>query len=199
MSVRVAVLASGGGSNLQALIDHNAALAGAAACSIVLVASNRTNAGALDRARRASIAAESFDASDDGSSLLRLLRAHDIQLVVLAGYLKRVPPPVIDAYERRIINIHPGLLPEYGGEGMYGARVHAAVLAAGARTTGVTVHFVDNEFDHGPVIARWTVPVVDGDTAESLAARVLAVEHLVYPRVVDLVASLNARHFFADF
>jgi phosphoribosylglycinamide formyltransferase-1 len=199
MAVRVAVLASGSGTNLQAMIDYNLAKGSTAASQIVLVASNRASAGALDRARRHDIHAEVFDASDDGASLLALLRTHEIDLVVLAGYLRRLPPAVTSGWHRRIINIHPGLLPEFGGAGMYGARVHAAVIASGARTTGVTVHFVDDEYDHGPRIAEWRIPVREDDTPESLAARVLAVEHIVFPRVVDLVASLNERDFFADY
>jgi formyltetrahydrofolate-dependent phosphoribosylglycinamide formyltransferase len=199
MGVRIAVLASGGGTNLQAIIDFNAARGALAAGSIALVASNRTNAGALDRARRASIPTATFDAADDGNSLIDLLKSHRIELVVLAGYLKRLPPAVIRSYPNRILNVHPGLLPEFGGAGMYGARVHAAVLASGAATSGVTVHFVDDDFDHGQTIAEWRVQVRDDDTAESLAARVLAVEHIVYPRVIDLVASLNNSNYFADF
>lgn len=199
MTVRIAVLASGGGTNLQAILDYNAERGASAAGKVVLVASNKASAGALDRARRASIPAEVFDATDEGSALLSLLRAHDVGLVALAGYLKRIPPSVIHAYHRRMINIHPGLLPDFGGPGMYGAKVHAAVIAAGLSTTGVTAHFVDDELDHGPVIAEWRVAVRQGDTAEGLAARVLEVEHLLYPRVVDLVAALNAGKFFADF
>ncbi len=199
MAVRIGVLASGGGTNLQAIIDYNVARGELASTRVVMVGSNRAGAGALDRARSAGIPAEVFDASDEGADLLDALRRHDVQLVVLAGYLKRVPPTVIRAYHRRIINVHPGLLPEFGGSGMYGARVLAAVIAAGAHTTGVTAHFVDDEFDHGPRIAEWRIAVRDSDTPESLAARVLQVEHLVYPRVVDLVASLNDSNFFADF
>ena len=137
--------------------------------------------------------------SDDGAALLGLLEAHRVELIVLAGYLRRIPPAVIRSFHRRIVNVHPGLLPEFGGAGMYGARVHEAVIASGARTTGVTAHFVDDEFDHGPRIAEWRIPVLEDDTAESLAARVLQVEHIVYPRVVDLVASLNDADFFADY
>lgn len=199
MAVRIAVLASGGGTNLQAINDYNAALGRLAAGEVVVVASNRPTAGALERARSASIPAEVFDAADDGSALLSVLERHSVELIVLAGYLKRLPQSVTSAYHRRIVNIHPGLLPEFGGAGMYGARVHAAVIASGARTTGVTAHFVDDEYDHGPTIAEWRIPVLEEDTAESLAARVLAVEHVVFPRVVDLVASLNGRSFFADY
>ena len=197
--VSIAVLASGSGTNLQAIIDYNARLGASANGSISLVASNRASAGALERARAAGIRAEVFDVADDGTALLALLQRNFIDLVVLAGYLKHLPPKVIATYRSRIINIHPGLLPEFGGAGMYGSKVHAAVLAAGSRTTGVTVHFVDEEFDHGPIIAQWRIPVRDDDTAESLAVRVLEVEHRVYPTIVEMVASLNDKKFFADY
>lgn len=199
MAVHIAVLASGGGTNLQAMLDFNSDRGHLAAGRIVLVASNRAHAGALERARAASIPAESFDSNDGGEALLDLLDTHQVELIVLAGYLRRIPPVVIRSYHRRIINVHPGLLPEFGGPGMYGARVHQAVIDSGARTTGVTAHFVDDEFDHGPRIAEWRIPVLENESAESLAARVLQVEHIVYPRVVDLVASLNDSNFFADY
>jgi phosphoribosylglycinamide formyltransferase-1 len=198
MAARIAVLASGGGTNLQAIIDYFATI-GDGAGSIVLVASNRENAAALDRARAVGIHAERFDATDDGTSLSSLLKQWNVDLVVLAGYLKHIPAVVIRQYQGRIINIHPGLLPEFGGPGMYGTRVHAAVLASGATSTGVTIHFVDDEYDHGPVIAQWRVRVKIDDTAESLAARVLSAEHIVYPRVVDMVAALNSAGLTADF
>jgi phosphoribosylglycinamide formyltransferase-1 len=197
--VSIAVLASGSGTNLQAIIDFTAGLGASANGSISLVASNRASAGALERARSAGIKAEVFDAADDGTALLALLQRNFIDLVVLAGYLKHLPAKVTSAYHSRIINIHPGLLPEFGGAGMYGSKVHAAVIAAGSRATGVTVHFVDEEFDHGPTIAQWRIPVRDDDTAESLAARVLEVEHRVYPAIVEMVASLNDKKFFADY
>jgi formyltetrahydrofolate-dependent phosphoribosylglycinamide formyltransferase len=198
MAARIAVLASGGGTNLQAIIDYYAGI-GDPAGSIVLVASNRAQAGALKRARAAGIPAEVFDATDDGTSLGTLLRRRSVGLVVLAGYLKHIPVSIIRDYRGRIINIHPGLLPDFGGPGMYGARVHAAVLASGATTTGLTIHFVDDEYDHGPVIAQWRVRVKIDDTAESLAGRVLSAEHIVYPRVVDMVAALNSAGLTADF
>ncbi|MEJ7758716.1 MAG: phosphoribosylglycinamide formyltransferase [Gemmatimonadaceae bacterium] len=198
MSVRIAVLASGGGTNLQAILDFYAQRPSATA-EVALVAANRDSAGALLRARAAGIPAEIFDATDDGGALLNLLERFSIGLVVLAGYLKRIPPSVIAAFHGRVVNIHPGLLPDFGGAGMYGARVHAAVLASGATMTGVTVHLVDDEFDQGPVIAQWQMRVRIDDTAESLARRVLAIEHLVYPRVVDMVAALNDSEYSADF
>ena len=191
MPSRLAVLASGRGSNLQAIIDHFDNLARERVARVVLVASNRADSPALLRAATASIDTASFKPNDDGSELLGLLQKFRIDLVVLAGYLKRIPPMVIGEYAGRIINIHPALLPAFGGEGMYGARVHEAVIASGATETGVTVHLVDDEYDRGPILAQWRVRVDKSDTAESLAARVLNVEHVVYPRVVEMVAILQ--------
>ncbi len=191
MPSRLAVLASGRGSNLQAIIDHFDNLARERVAKVVLVASNRADSPALLRAATASIDTANFNPNDDGSELLALLQKFRIDLVVLAGYLKRIPPMVINEYAGRIINIHPALLPAFGGEGMYGARVHEAVIASGATETGVTVHLVDDEYDRGPILAQWRVRVDKSDTAESLAARVLNVEHVVYPRVVEMVAILQ--------
>jgi phosphoribosylglycinamide formyltransferase/phosphoribosylglycinamide formyltransferase-1 len=191
MPSRLAVLASGRGSNLQAIIEHFDNLARERVAKVVLVASNRADSPALIRAATASIDIAHFNANDDGSELLTLLHKSRIDLVVLAGYLKRIQPSVIQAYAGRILNIHPALLPAFGGEGMYGARVHEAVIASGAKESGVTVHLVDDEYDRGPIVAQWRVPVTPTDTAESLAARVLNVEHVVYPRAVEMVAILQ--------
>ena len=191
MPSRLAVLASGRGSNLQAIIDHFDNLARERVAKIVLVASNRPDSPALIRAATASIDIANFNSADDGSELLSLLQRFRIDLVVLAGYLKRIQPKVIREYAGRIINIHPALLPAFGGEGMYGARVHEAVIASGAEESGVTVHLVDDEYDRGPIVAQWRVPIDRSDTAESLAARVLNVEHAVYPRAVEMVAVLQ--------
>jgi phosphoribosylglycinamide formyltransferase-1 len=191
MPSRLAVLASGRGSNLQAIVDHFDNLARERIAKVVLVASNRADSPALIRAATASIDIADFDAADDGAQLLALLRQFRVDLVVLAGYLKRIPSKVIREYAGRIINIHPALLPAFGGEGMYGARVHEAVIASGAKETGVTVHMVDDDYDHGPIVAQWRVPVEKSDTAESLAARVLNIEHIVYPRTVEMVAMLQ--------
>ena len=190
MPTRLAVLASGRGSNLQAIIEHFDNLARERVAKVVLVASNRADSPALIRAATASIDIANFDGADDGTQLLKLLRKFRVDLVVLAGYLKRIPPSVIREYAGRIINIHPALLPAFGGEGMYGARVHEAVIASGARESGVTVHLVDDEYDRGPIVAQWRVPVEPTDTPELLAARVLGVEHIVYPRAVEMVALL---------
>jgi len=191
MPSRLAVLASGRGSNLQAIIDHFDNIARERVAKVVLVASNRADSPALIRAATASIDIAHFDAADDGTQLLALLQKFRIDLVVLAGYLKKIPSTVIREYAGRIMNIHPALLPAFGGEGMYGARVHEAVIAAGAKESGVTVHLVDYDYDRGPILAQWRVPVEKSDTAESLAARVLNVEHIVYPRTVEMVAMLQ--------
>jgi len=191
MPSRLAVLASGRGSNLQAIIEHFDNLGRERVAKVVLVASNRADSPALIRAATASIDIAQFNSADDGSELLALLKRFKIDLVVLAGYLKRIPPKVIREYAGRIINIHPALLPAFGGEGMYGARVHEAVIASGAEESGVTVHLVDDEYDRGPIVAQWRVPVKGSDTADSLAARVLNVEHVVYPRAVEMVATLQ--------
>ena len=181
---RLAVLASGGGSNLQALIDHLAALGERRAADVALVVAGREEAGALARARRASIPA----AVAPPDALAELLERNAIDVVVLAGYLAFVPGAVTERWAGRIINVHPALLPAFGGHGLYGLRVHRAVLEAGARITGATIHFVDAHYDRGPIVAQWPVPVLDGDTPESLAARVLRVEHVLLPRAADALA-----------
>jgi formyltetrahydrofolate-dependent phosphoribosylglycinamide formyltransferase len=182
--VPIAVLASGRGSNLQALLD---ALEPASSPGrVALVVSNRADAGALTVARDAGVVAETVGPDgQDSDTLLAHLRAHDIGLIVLAGYLKRVPDAVISAYRGRVLNIHPALLPAFGGPGMYGRRVHEAVLASGALVSGATVHAVDEVYDRGPVLAQWPVPVRPGDTPDTLAERVLHVEHLLLPAVVQ--------------
>jgi formyltetrahydrofolate-dependent phosphoribosylglycinamide formyltransferase len=180
--VRVAVLVSGGGTNLQALLDalHDSPLA-----RVARVITNRSHAGALARARRHDVPTTQLRNPDDAAELLAALaEAPQADLVVLAGYLKLVPPTVVARFRWRMINIHPALLPAHGGPGMYGRRVHEAVLASGAAESGVTVHYVDEQYDRGPIIAQARVPVLPGDTAEDLAARVLEAEHRLLPLVV---------------
>ena len=177
--VRVAVLVSGGGTNLQALLDalHDSPIA-----RIARVISSRPDAGALERARRAGVPTTVLrDAGDPAEVLSALAGA---QLVVLAGYLKLVHASVVARFRGRIINIHPALLPAFGGAGMYGRRVHEAVLASGAKESGATVHFVEEEFDRGAIIAQEKVRVESGDTPDTLAARVLEAEHRLLPKVV---------------
>jgi phosphoribosylglycinamide formyltransferase 1 len=186
--LNVAVLASGGGSNLQALMDR---LAGSAA-RIRLVVSDRAQARALERGRAAGVPSLHVAGDDTGAALLAALRDHGVDFIALAGYLRLVPAAVVQHFRGRIINVHPSLLPAFGGAGMYGLRVHAAVLAAGCRVSGVTVHHVDERYDEGGIIAQWPVPVSATDTPETLAARVLRVEHLLYPAVLRTIA--EGRH-----
>lgn len=186
---RIAVLASGGGTNLQALIDRFNA-PGSAIARVQLVVGSRAGIGALDRASAAAIASVVIDPAvleaDAVAEAMGIeLDRHAVDLVVLAGYLKLVPPAIVARYHQRIINIHPALLPAFGGPRMYGMRVHRAVLASGARVTGATVHFVDERYDEGRILAQWPVPVLADDTEETLAARVLRVEHLLLPAAVE--------------
>ena len=187
---RVAVLASGGGTNLQAILDHFEKLGDRRSGDVVLVASDRPGAGALTRARDRDIPCEivAVDTRQRGVELDAMLIEHDVDLIALAGYLRYVPSAVVGRYAGRIVNVHPSLLPAFGGAGMYGGRVHDAVLAAGVSVTGATVHFVDEVYDRGRIVAQWPVPVLAGDDRARLAARVLRVEHLLYPRVVDALA-----------
>jgi phosphoribosylglycinamide formyltransferase 1 len=186
MTMRVAVAVSGRGSNLEALLR---ALGPDAPARVVLVVSNRAHAGGLARAREHGVAAELLHDAADPEEWLELLRRHQVDLLVLAGYLKLIPAPVVAQYRDRILNIHPALLPAFGGAGMYGLRVHRAVLASGARESGATVHLVDELYDQGRILAQTRVPVLPGDTPEELAARVLAAEHRLLPAVVLAAAA----------
>jgi len=182
-----AVFASGGGSNLQALLDHQAT---DPPWRIALVVSDREGVGALPRAAAAGVASRVIptkgrDPGDIGGETLEALREHGVEVIFLAGYLKLVPAPVVAAFRDRILNIHPALLPAFGGRGMWGMHVHRAVLESGARLSGPTVHLVDEEYDRGAIVAQWPVPVHAEDTPESLAARVLRVEHALYPQAAD--------------
>jgi phosphoribosylglycinamide formyltransferase 1 len=191
VTARVAVLASGSGTNLQALLAYFGALGAGSPAEVVLVASDRATAGALDRARDAGIPAIAMSpvAVRDDAAFRELLEPSRVDLIVLAGYLRLIPPEIVELYRGRILNVHPALLPAFGGPGMYGARVHEAVLAAGSRVSGVTIHFVDEVYDRGSIIAQWPVPVLPYDTVDSLAARVLRIEHILYPRAVAAVAT----------
>ena len=186
--VKIGVLISGSGTNLQSLIDNidNSNIQGA----IKVVISNRRDAYGLERAKKHNIDAlylrqkdyESFE--DFNKAIIEELKAHEVDLVVLAGYLKILTPQFIEVYKNRIINIHPSLIPAFCGKGYYGIRVHEAVIDYGVKISGATVHFVDEEADRGPIIIQEAVEVAYGDTAESLQAKVLKIEHKILPLAV---------------
>lgn len=179
--MRVAVCVSGRGSNLDALL---AALGPESPARVALVISSRADAGALDLARRAGVRTAVLQHSGDAAEWLALLREARIEFVVLAGFVRQVPAEVVAAFAGRMINVHPALLPDHGGPGMYGLRVHRAVLARGDRESGATVHLVTERYDEGPILGQARVPVLPGDTPERLAARVLEVEHRLLPAAV---------------
>lgn len=180
MPYRIAVLASHTGTVLQAIID--ACEAGRLAANVCLIVSNNSGSGAAQRAERHRIEflhlSGQTHADDDfrDRALMAALQHSEADLVVLAGYMKKLGPHTLSGFRGRILNTHPSLLPKFGGQGMYGGRVHRAVLATGEQITGVSVHRVDADYDTGPVIAQCQVPVLDGDTPESLAERVQARE-----------------------
>ena len=195
---QVAVFVSGSGTNLQALLDRfPAGTEGEARVSRVIA--SRPGIGAIARAERAGVPWSVLPAGvgSDGlaEAMLEELDLARADIVVLAGFLKLVPESVVRAYRGRILNIHPALLPSFGGHGMYGKRVHEAVIRSGARISGATVHIVDEEYDHGAIVAQWPVPVLEADTAESLAARILTVEHRLLP---DVVAAFAAGDLVTD-
>lgn len=190
--LKIAVLASGEGTNLQAIID--VIKEGRLKAEIRVVISNNSGSGALRRARKEGLfglhlshkqffAPEEFD-----QELLKILKEREVELVCLAGYMKLLSPRVISAYRNRILNIHPALLPAFGGKGMYGQRVHQAVIEYGVKLTGVTVHLVDEKYDHGPIVLQRAIPVLENDDAENLSQRVLEVEHKLYPEAIRLFA-----------
>jgi phosphoribosylglycinamide formyltransferase 1 len=191
--VRVAAFASGRGSNLAAILSRidDGSLRDV---DVRVVISNRSDAGALELARAGGIRALHVstathpDPAAFSAALLSVLEEERVDVLLLAGYLKRLPPAVVHRFAGRVLNIHPALLPRHGGAGMYGIHVHEAVLESGDRETGVTVHLVDEEYDHGPVLRQVKVPVLPGDTPEVLAARVLEAEHDLYWRVVGDMA-----------
>ncbi|MFZ6028460.1 MAG: phosphoribosylglycinamide formyltransferase [Chloroflexota bacterium] len=179
--MNLAFFASHRGSNMQAVLD--ACKAGILNAHPCLVIGNNSGAEALARARQDGIPAFHLsvkthpDPAQLDAATLSLLQEHRTDLIVLAGYLRKLGPQTLAVFQRRAINIHPALLPKYGGQGMYGLRVHEVVLAAGETETGVTIHRVDEAYDHGDILAQCRVPVLAGDTPESLAQRVLACEH----------------------
>ncbi|MBD3272183.1 MAG: phosphoribosylglycinamide formyltransferase [Elusimicrobia bacterium] len=189
--VRIGVLVSGSGSNLQAIMD-GIADGRIPNARITVVVSSKADAFALERARNAGIDGifvNPKEYTDDRAyteKILTILESYAVDLICLAGFLRKIDRLMIERYRGRIMNIHPALLPRFGGKGMYGHFVHEAVIESGDRESGPTVHFVDEHYDHGPVILQKKIPVLDTDTPETLARRVLAEEHRIYVEAVKL-------------
>lgn len=186
--MNIAVFASGGGSNFQALAD--ACASGQIRGRIVLCVASRETAGVIQRAEKSGIPVHVLSGTTQEwtTAVLEALRRAEADFVALAGFMRMVPPELIRAFPDRIVNIHPALLPDFGGHGMFGMHVHRAVIDSGATRSGATVHLVDEDYDTGPIVAQESVDVRPSDTAEDLAARVLQVEHRLYPAVVAAFA-----------
>jgi len=190
--MNISVFASGRGSNFQAILKTIAS--GLFQAKIVLLISNNSDAGAFEIARTHCIPthhiSQKIFPSEDAfaKKMLEVLSGHHTEFIVLAGYLKKIPSQVIRQYRNRIVNIHPALLPSFGGFGMYGHYVHEAVIASGVKVSGATVHLVTEEYDRGPIIMQKTVDIAFDDTPESLAAKVLKVEHEIFPLALKAFA-----------
>lgn len=198
LSIAVLVSGQGRGTNLQALLEAGAS--GEMQAQVGLVIGTRRDAPALERAQAAGakvvvVSPKKYEGDEEGyaDTLLRLLREHDIGLICLAGYMRRLPASIVATYTNRIMNVHPALLPLFGGQGMYGENVHRAVLESGMKVAGCTVHFVDASYDTGPIIVQIAVPVQEEDTPTTLAARILPEEHQAYIRAVQLFAEGRLR------
>ncbi len=188
--MNLAVFASGSGSNFQAIAQ--AIAADKLKARLCVVISNAATAGIHERAKQYSVPSFTLNPRDFTEEavyvqkLMNILQQYHVDFIALAGYLRKIPTPVLSAFPNRILNIHPSLLPAFGGKGMYGHRVHEAVLAHGVRWTGATVHLVDSEYDTGPIVLQEPVPVRQHDTPETLAARVLFKEHRLFPEALQL-------------
>ena len=184
--IRLAIFASGAGSNAKQLIEYFRVHP---QVRVTLIVCNKQGAGVLEIAKHASIPVLMIDKENfyRGNACVPELRQAGIHWIILAGFLWKIPEQLIEAYPRRIINIHPALLPKYGGKGMYGNHVHQAVLNANEQQSGITIHYVDEHYDHGDVIFQATCSVERKDTAETLAAKVHLLEHLHYPVIIEKV------------
>ncbi len=182
--IKIGILASGSGSNAEKIMEH---FTGSSVARVALLVSDNPEAFALERARRHGVPTAVFSRAEfaAGDAPLAALRAAEVDYLVLAGFLRLIPSNIIAAYPERIVNIHPALLPAYGGKGMYGDRVHAAVIAAGERESGITIHRVNERYDEGATIAQFRCPVEAGDTPETLATKIHALEHRHFPEVIE--------------
>jgi phosphoribosylglycinamide formyltransferase-1 len=190
--MNIAIFASGRGSNFQAILS--AIDAGLLSARVTVLISNRSDAAALDIARARKIQtshlSQKMFPSEEAlvEAMLNVLSQQRAELLVLAGYMKKIPLQVVRRYRNRIVNIHPALLPSFGGAGMYGHFVHEAVIASGMKVSGATVHLVDEEYDRGPIVMQKTVEIIQEDTPDLLAAKVLKIEHEIYPLALKAFA-----------
>ncbi len=190
--MNIAVFASHGGSDMQAIIDG--CKSGAIHAKVAVIIGNNADSMALKRARNEKIdhyclSIKDYPGEDElASETLRILDEYDVDMIFLAGYMRMLHPQVLRRYDNRVFNIHPALLPKYGGKGMYGIHVHEAVISAGETETGITIHRVNEQYDSGAIVAQTKVPVLEGDTPEILAARVLEREHTFLVEVVADIA-----------
>jgi phosphoribosylglycinamide formyltransferase-1 len=187
---RIAIFASGAGSNAAKIIEH---FKTSETAGIALVVCNNPAAGVLSIAEKANIPTLLIERQRffKGDGFLPVLKAHRIDFIVLAGFLWKIPLTLIQAFPESIINIHPALLPSYGGKGMYGMNVHAAVLTAGDKESGITIHYVDEHYDNGDIIFQERCTIEPGDTPETLAEKIHKLEHQHFPRVIEQVISLQ--------
>jgi phosphoribosylglycinamide formyltransferase-1 len=182
-NVNIAVFASGGGSNAEAIIQHFKSVDNG---HIALIVTNNETAGIIKRAKDHNIPffIHGKEAESD-ASLLELMQEHKIDFIVLAGYLRKVNPALVEAYDRKMVNIHPALLPKFGGKGMYGMNVHKAVVESGESVSGPTIHYVNNHYDEGGIIEQHEVAISPEDSAEVVQKKVLALEHKYYPLAIE--------------
>ncbi|MBU1822541.1 MAG: phosphoribosylglycinamide formyltransferase [Bacteroidetes bacterium] len=188
---RIAIFASGSGSNAEQISHH---FKGRTDVQVSLILTNNPTAGVIQRARKLHIPVVIFDRTlfYESNRVVELLLNAGIDLVVLAGFMMQVPANLINAYPNRMLNIHPALLPRYGGKGMYGHFVHEAVVAAGERQSGISIHYVNEAYDEGEIVYQATVDLDPTDTPDEVARKVQVLEHLHYPRIVDeVVSALN--------
>ncbi len=186
---RIVILASGSGTNAENIIKHfrNSNL-----MAVVQVLSNKKNAKVLERAKRLKVSCASFDRNEfsDSDKVLNILKQH-ADWIVLAGFLWKIPQNIIDAFPNKIINIHPALLPKYGGKGMYGMHVHNAVVENKETVSGITIHFVNENYDEGAIIFQKRINVLTGDSAEDIAQKIHTLEYEYFPKIIEKVILEN--------
>ena len=184
MPSKLALFASGSGSNAENIVTY---FAGNNNFAFSLIISNKAGAFVHERAKKLNIPSLTFSREEfsDGKAILELLRKEEIDYIILAGFLLKIPQAIIDAYPDRIINIHPALLPKFGGKGMYGSRVHQAVIASHEKESGITIHYINERYDEGNTIFQATCPVLPTDTPDTLAIRVHQLEYEYFPRVIE--------------